>query len=262
MEKFILSLIICLIAKIGYASEITPVADYPRDTTEKKSKKKHYGTDHIFNLDLGTNNYHNNGNFPDENNETYSVRPWGSWYVGLTSLQRSHISGGLFAEWGGGVSWYNFKFQNDNTRLTEAQEGLIFYEDTESGFRYQKSKLTVSYANLYLVPVYQFGRNKYKPDGKSWNGKCNYENLGFRIGLGGYLGYRLGSHTKIKYEDDGKNTRKAKEHDNFYLQNLRYGLRLQAGYKGTDIFINYDINDLFNKEKGPELSAVSFGFMF
>ncbi|MBA4058759.1 MAG: hypothetical protein C0490_28840, partial [Marivirga sp.] len=34
-----------------------------------------------FNFDLGTNNYLSDGKFPDSNNELYSVRPWGSWYV-------------------------------------------------------------------------------------------------------------------------------------------------------------------------------------
>src|SRR5690606_34238460 len=141
-----------------------------------------------------------------------SVRPLGSWYVALSSLHRSHVAGGLFLEWGGGLSWYNFKFQNDNTLLAEGPEEVEFTSDLVNDFDYEKSKLTVSYINLSLVPVYQFGKNKYERGGKFWDGRKRYNDLGFRIGAGGYVGYRLGSHTKVKYEDDNGHTQKDKNH--------------------------------------------------
>ena len=261
MQKIYLTLVISLAISMAYASGSSFSTNYPYDSTKKKSIRKHYSTDHTFNLDLGINNYHRSGKFPDEENAIHSVRPWGSWYFGITSLLRTHVAGGFFTEWGGGISWYNFKFQNDNTRLREGAEALEFYETAQSNYKYEKSKLTASYINMYLVPVYQFGKNKYEPDRKVWEGK-GYKELGFRVGLGGYVGYRIGSHTKVKYEDENGSTQKSKDHDNFYLQNLRYGVRLQAGCRGTDIFINYDLNNLFSENRGPELSAVSFGFMF
>ena len=63
------------------------------------------------------------------------------------------------------------------------------------------------------------------------------------IGAGGYLGYRLGSHSKTKTEDGGK---KEKEFNNFYLNNFKYGLTFQLGLHNLpDIFVNYDLNPLF-----------------
>ena len=44
-----------------------------------------------FNFDLGTNNYLSDGKFPDNDNELYSVRPWGSWYVAASSIQRTRL---------------------------------------------------------------------------------------------------------------------------------------------------------------------------
>ena len=58
---------------------------------------------------------------------------------------------------------------------------------------------------------------------------------------------------------EGSDKVKTHTHDNFYLNNLRYGLRLQLGLRGTDIFFNYDMNDLFIENKGPKLNAFSFG---
>ena len=80
---------------------------------------------------------------------------------------------------------------------------------------------------------------------------------GFRIGLGGYAGFRLGSRSKVKFSDGKKD----KERDDFNIQTFRYGARLQMGYRGTDIFINYDLNELFNEGRGPELNAFSFGII-
>jgi hypothetical protein len=37
---------------------------------------------------------------------------------------------------------------------------------------------------------------------------------------------------------------------------------MQIGFKGTDFFFNYDMNELFAENKGPKLNAFSFGVSF
>src|SRR6187551_3672336 len=81
-----------------------------------------------FNIDLGTNNFLSSGKFPDSNDEQYAVRPWGSWYVGLGSIQRTRLAQKFFLEWGGGISWYNFKFQDENTLMVKDSLGTTFTE--------------------------------------------------------------------------------------------------------------------------------------
>lgn len=216
----------------------------------------HHGhrTRQSFNFDLGMNNYLSKGKFPDGNNELYTVRPWGSWYVGLNSIQRTRLSKKMFLEWGLGVSWYNFKFQNDKTKITKDDTGVIFTED-QRDVDFVKSKLTVTYLNASLIPVIDFSGSNKKP--RVWDGDQN----GFRFGFGPYAGYRIDSYTKMKYEENG-DVKKDHDHDNFYLENFRYGVRAQFGYRSTDIFINYDLNDLFIAGKGPQLNAISFGVIF
>jgi hypothetical protein len=53
-----------------------------------------------------------------------------------------------------------------------------------------------------------------------------------------------------------------RERDNFYLENLRYGARFLLGYGEVDFFVNYDMNTLFSKDRGPELNAITFGLSF
>jgi hypothetical protein len=206
-----------------------------------------------FNFDLGTNNYLSNGKFPDNDNALYSVRPWGSWYLAASSIQRTRLGSKLFIEWGVGMSWYNFKFQKDNIRIVKDDPGIQFIEDT-SDADFKKSKLSVSYVNASLVPIIDFGGHSRKS--RLWDGYNN----SFRIGLGPYIGYRISSHSKIVYNDGHRE--KDKEHDNLYLNNFRYGMRLQLGYRATDIFFNYDMNELFATGKGPKLNAFSFGVIF
>lgn len=226
-----------------------------------KSASYHFGTKHSFEFDLGMNNYLNgSGEFPGSQNEQYTVRPWGSWYVGINSQLRTHIAGPLALQWGGGISWYNFKFQDDRTRIEKTEESLLFYREGNSEISAIKSKLTATYLNLNLVPMLDF-RYKTKrvteADGSSHKVR-EYRKKAFRIGLGPYAGYRINSYTKHKFERND-NTRKEKDRDNFYLNNWRYGLRLQVGFRGVDLFANYDLNNLFSTQKAPELHGISFG---
>jgi hypothetical protein len=217
----------------------------------KWHRRRTYST---FSMDLGTNNYLENGKFPDQNNSLYSVRPWGSWYVALNSIQRTRLANKFFLEWGGGVSWYNFKFQNDKVQITKDNDGVNINEDTRN-VQFTKSKLTVAYVQLSVVPVVDFGGNNRKP------GFFNGRSSSFRLGAGPYLGYRIDSYTKQKFEQDG-DTKKEHRHDSYYINNVRYGIRLQVGFKGTDFFFNYDMNELFAENKGPRLNAFSFGVSF
>ena len=206
-----------------------------------------------FNFDLGTNNYLADGSFPDNDNALYSVRPWGSWYVAANSIQRTRLGSKLFIEWGVGLSWYNFKFQKDNIQIVKDSDGIQFIENLRDA-NFKKSKLTASYVHASLVPILDFGGHSRKS--RMWDGYNN----SFRIGIGPYIGYRISSHSKIVYKDD--HLEKDKNSDNFYLSNFRYGARLQLGYRSTDLFFNYDLNELFADGRGPKLNAFSFGVIF
>lgn len=225
--------------------------------SNREKRYKHRRTTQSFNLDLGINGYLEDGKFPDEAGAAYAVRPWGSWYVALNSTQRTRISNAFFVEWSLGVSWYNFKFQNDNTIITKEPDRLVFEEDTRD-VSFVKSKLTVPYLNASLVPMFDIGNGgSSHRKGRMWR---SY-NSAFRIGVGPYAGYRIGGYTKQVFKEDGEKE-KIRNRDNFYLSNLRYGARLQIGIHSADFFINYDINELFATDKGPALNAFSFGVTF
>ncbi len=221
----------------------------------RHNRSHHRNTYQSFNFDLGMNNYVTGNGFPDQNNSLYTVKPWGSWYVGFNSVQRTRMANKFYLEWSLGVSWYNFKFQNKQTQMSKDDNAVIFSLDSRD-LQFEKSKLTATYLNASLVPMIDFGGNRRKPS--IFDG---HNSDSFRIGVGPYIGYRIDSYSKQKFEENG-DVRKPKDHDNFYLNNIRYGLRTQIGFKDVDLFFNYDLNELFIENKGPKLNAFSFGVSF
>mgnify|MGYP001547676032 CR=1 FL=1 len=230
-----------------------------KDKERSHTRSRYYGrrTLHSFNFDIGTNNYMTpSKKFPNQNNEPYAVRPWGSWYFAVNSLERTRLARKFFIEWGVGVSWYNFKFENDKMRMSKDDNSVIFSED-QRDLNFVKSKLTATYLNASFVPLLDFGGRSRKA--MIFTGVGNSGS--FRIGLGPYAGYRIDSYTKLVYKNNGDKERE-RDHNSYYLDNLRYGARLQIGFGATDLFFNYDLNELFATDKGPKLHAFSFGLTF
>ncbi|MFA0963010.1 hypothetical protein AB9P05_14490 [Roseivirga sp. BDSF3-8] len=198
-----------------------------------------------FDIDIGTNNWLQDGDFPDDSNEQYSVKPWGSWYVGINSNTTAHFGKHFSLDMLLGVSWYNFKFQDELTRIEKVGDEIVFGVDPRD-INPVKSKLTAFYVNAGAVPMVKLGKN----------------GDGFRFGAGPYIGYRLDSYTKSVYKEPGDNDKiKDKNHDNFYINNWRYGIRGQVGFRNIDLFVNYDMNSFFSGDRQPDLNAFSIGFI-
>lgn len=230
---------------------------------ERKAKRYSGSkTDFVSALDFGMNNYLENGKFPDDNNQQYTVRPWGSWYVAIMPTVQTHIGGKFALNYGGGISWYNFKFQDPRTMLVKGDDGVIF-DQWPVEWQASKSKLTVVHLNAHFIPMFDFG---YRTSKRTYEDgfvqkKTRYRRNGFRIGAGAYVGTRIGSWQKLVWRSTGHKS-KLREKDNYYLNNLRYGGRFILGYGEVDMFVNYDMSTLFSENRGPELNPISFGFSF
>ena len=222
------------------------------DYVFKKDRKRSRGTKHSIDFDIGINNYLEDGNFPDDQNQPYTVKPFGSWYVSINSVYRTRIVGPLIVKWGGGVDWYNFKFEDPSIRIFKGSNSVIFLPEP-SAVVPKKSKLTAAYVNMRFVPTLDFGSRTGK---KWWD-----NNGGFSLGVGGYAAYRIDSYSKFVFEDGGDRSRD-REKSNFFLNNWRYGVRVELGIDDFDFFANYDISELFSEGNGPRLNAFTFGIRF
>ncbi|MGW8122367.1 hypothetical protein ACV07N_06865 [Roseivirga echinicomitans] len=220
-----------------------------------------HGTLKSLDFEIGFNNYLNNGKFPSSS-DLYQVKPLGSTYIGLFWKHTSYINGPLYLDWGGGFSWYNFKFENAATRLDPNGGELNFVEENNIGSAL-KSKLKVSYLTVMAVPMLDFSGGKrivrkYEEEGVRI---AFSHRKGFRIGVGPYAGLRLGNKAKYIERTNGDRD-KVKSKGGFFVNDFRYGARLQVGINGFDMFMNYDFNKLFEEGKGPDLNPITIGVSF
>ena len=208
--------------------------DDSQDHTQKKRSKFHYN---FLESEVGINVWPIDKGAP-------KVKPWGSWYVSLQSVGTWKASKNFHLKSTLGVDWYNFKFEDASLVAVKTPDGLQFIDynliDPSNGLDPIKSKISASYATLSLVPTLRTN-----------NGKM-------RIGAGGYAGYRLGGRGKFVYEVDGEKNKDFTK-SNMYVANFRYGVRGEIGIGDVTLFLNYDLNNLFEEQKGPELQAMSFG---
>lgn len=222
--------------------EITISTDSKNDTSEVK-KVKNRRTVTELGIGLGFNTLLNTG---DNALGINDLKPWGSRFVSLAYTYKIRVGGTkspFYLKTGIEAAFNNYMFDK-NIQLTNDDSYTIF---TKASRDLDKSKLATSTLNLPLVALLDFKNKK--------------GNTNFRIGAGGFIGYRLGAHTKIKYNLDG-DSKKDKDHENFNLQDLQYGAKFLIGYRGLDLFANYNLNELFKENKGPKANTLSFGFGF
>ena len=193
-----------------------------------------------YGISIGLNNF-----IPQSDNPAYpALSPLGSRYIALsvgampTIIRGKHASLKLY--YGVEVAWNNFMFEGNNM----VEKGAVAVAFPDAGRDLQKSKLTVCTIGVPVVPRVTF----YNNDGRKVG----------HIGIGGYANYRLDSYRKIKEADGSKDRR----HSDYYLNNFRYGVMAHIGIQSLNFFVKYDLNPLFQTDKGPDVRTLTFGIGF
>lgn len=231
--------------------------EYEDDNDEKVMKiqrvRRYSSPRKGFNVSLGMNAYAQNQ--PKVYNpEDYDLRPFGSRYISLGYVRSVALArgkeAGLHLDFGLDVAWNNLMFEGNSkigiNTVMNSDDKIIFpivLKNTSGPTsEAKKSKLTVPYVNFSLMPTVSFP-----------NAFISY------ISAGGYIGYRLGGYTKVKYENGKKN----RERGDYYLNDFRYGAAFELGIRRfPDFFIHYDMNPLFQSDRGPEVRMINFGIRF
>lgn len=175
-----------------------------------------------------------------QDSDAPQVKPWGSWNVALNLSGIQELGKNFEIKTSLGVSWYNFKFEDKNIIAIKTPDGLEFPQFDGDGVG-TKSKISASYANLMIVPTIKSSNQK------------------LRLGVGAYAGYRIGGRGKFVYNDTNGDKQKLYEKSNMFVEDFRYGLRGEVGVGDITFFVNYDLNELFQENLGPQVQAISFG---
>ena len=133
--------------------------------------------------------------------------------------------------------------QGDQTLLQEFPENL------------KKSKLTIT--NLVFPVHFEFGPSKRIDKDTYFRYSTRNQ---FKIGLGGYGGFNIGTRQKLKYDLNGEGI-KDKQKRGFNTSDLVYGLSGYIAFDNVALYIKYDLSPIF-KDQTVDQNNISLGLRF
>ncbi len=153
---------------------------------------------------------------------------------------------------------YGYSFQinglkpDDNKYFIQQGNQTVLQEFPEN---LKKSKLSIT--NLVFPVHFEFGPSK-KID-KDTYFRYSTRNQ-FKIGLGGYGGFNIGTRQKLKYMMNGERI-KDKQKRGFNTSDLVYGLSGYIAFDDIALYVKYDLSPIF-KDQIVEQNNISIGVRF
>ncbi len=144
------------------------------------------------------------------------------------------------ASTGVGLSYNNFRFRKN---IDLKSDNPVFDYTVNDSVNYRKNKLTVSYVTVPVLLTINTSENPKKA---------------FHLTTGMIFAYRLGSHTKKVYSENG-DKKKDKNFDDFNIEPFRYDATLRLGYRQFTVFANYALSEFFKNDQGPVLHPWTVG---
>ncbi len=175
-------------------------------------------------------------NFLQDQSPEMDLSLFGSKSLGLYYSNRFEISPAISFYPAIGLGLEKYSFDNDVAIVRDADD-VVVLNDISSLGDIKRTKLAVTY--LEIPAEFRFFPKKTS-DGS-----------GFFIGIGGSLGLRIESHSKVRIEDAQGDLTQNKNREDFDLNTFRYGLIGRVGARGINAFYRIYLSDLFDKDKGP-----------
>lgn len=214
------------------------------DNKVKKKKKKEEIHTHWGGVQLGLHGYVNNEGTVNsvDGFDFLELKDEKSVTINLNLLKHDFhlIKNRLMFVVGLGLSMNDLRFR-ENARLTAGAPFIQAVDDTVAEFK--KNKLTMTFLTAPLMFEVSTSDNVKRA---------------FHFGAGIVLAYRLGSHTKIVYEE-GDKKKKDKTYDDFNLNPFRADAVVNLGHRNFNVFFNYSLTELFKPDEGPAVNTFAAG---
>jgi hypothetical protein len=140
-----------------------------------------------------------------------------------------------------GINFNNYFFDNNNSIYVD-ESGNVAPSYPADGITYEKSKLATVYGTIPVMLEVQIPVS---------------HNRNINLGAGMIGAIKFGAHTKTVYRDDEK--QKDKNHDDFNLNLLRYGVTARAGYEMFQVYGTCYLSPMFENDRGPVLYPYEVG---
>lgn len=216
--------------------EVRIVEDDDRDRRRKKDRIR---TCSDWDVELGFTNWFSGAfDIVGQNNEPYALNNLQSLHFGLSRNFTTYFPGPFAAEYGMSLTAQGFAFNDPTTTIDDSGDELEFIGGNAVDGRPIHSQLGVSHLNIYMVPMID---------------------LGVRFGVGGYVGYRLIAANTRLWVNNNDDLAFDRQTENYNTLPYRYGLRAQLGIRQAQLFMNYDMTEIFYRDRGPRLRTFSLG---
>lgn len=133
----------------------------------------------------------------------------------------------------------NYRFRNNNIRLTPDNDEFNFITQDPSVEQADKSKLVTNYLRIPILLGFQ--NHAQRPT--------------FKISVGAQAGYLVRSHTKYRTE----NGNKTKKFDDFNMSDIAIHPVLNLTWESLTFYAKYALTNLFKKDQGLDQKNMMFG---
>lgn len=194
-------------------------------------------------LDIGVNNYFGKGfksHFPGY--EPFEPNPGKSWVVNLHVFNQrlNLVDHHLWLSYGLYFEFNSYKY--DGQEVLVSDTNAVAFETYDVTLK--KNKLSTDYVGVPLMLRYE----------------SNPAHLGssFHVSAGGFFEYMMGARVKVKTTSNDK----AKVHNDFNVNPIRYGLAFRAGYGFMNIFTHFGLSEFLKNDVEPVAYPFSAGLAF
>lgn len=216
----------------------------------KNKKQRTTTTQFIF--AMGINNVLNDNDLSTLNNSEYQL--WKSRFYELGFSWKTRFTrepSQLYFKYGFSFLWNNLRLEDNRIHIKNGDATEI--QDFTNQLSH--SRLRHVQMNFPVHLEWDFSKNKTYNDGRV----RDRTNRSARLGIGGFVGFKLGTRQYLEYRDANNVEIEEVQFDNFNMNIFNYGLSAYVGYRDTSFYVKYDLNPLF---QNTETRNVSMGIRF
>ncbi len=243
--------------------------NYNRDK-QRKNKERHRIGDRNFSINWNRNYDYkydrrtysqlvvavgfNNALIDGENIGDSPYRLAGSRFFELGWAWRTRVfdnSNFLRLKYGVSLQWNGLK-PMDNKYFVDT-DGVVTLEEFPEELNKSKFRM-----DNIVIPIHlEFGASTKRKSEKSIR---YYTRKKFKLGLGGYAGFNMGTRQKLKYRQNGERV-KDKIRRDYNTSNLVYGLSGYLSFGSAGLYVKYDLSPIF-KDQVVDQHNISVGVRF
>ena len=128
----------------------------------------------------------------------------------------------------------------------------------DSGLNIRRSYLSSVYLGLPVHFELDLSKPKFNKDTKQSYFRSQQ---GFRLGLGGYVAFRISTRQFIRYNDEDGKRISVNERDNFNVNNFNFGPSAYIGYGDVSLYFKYNVNPLF-RNNSEDINSLAIALRF